>query len=207
VVHALRHRRLLVLPCRVVVSPLAPRVHPARHFCLTSHNIACHTPRPSSTSLCTLLLLLLPYSPIWKHHNMLLLSPSLLGGCGWNGKPLELFLCTAIERPRVHYVPKRAKKYRKQSSSKPHEQICVRVPPKQRTNPGHLPPRPPCYAPSSRSCVCAISQIMRRRKYGMSFCEKCSSAPRESISRNVHVNTPQSYPFSCRGVVCVRWDV
>jgi hypothetical protein len=58
-----------------------------------------------------------------------------------------------------------------------------------------------CHVPQSNS-VRAISNTMRRRKYVMLLWVKLKgeSMPRERASRNWHVKTPQSYPFSCCGV-------
>ena len=53
----------------------------------------------------------------------------------------------------------------------------------------------------SMNLVFPISQIMRLRKYGMSTCVKLKpSSPLDRCSRNWHVKTPQSKPFSCCGV-------
>lgn len=61
-------------------------------------------------------------------------------------------------------------------------------------------PADECYG-SSRSLVCAISQAIFRRRYGMlAWVKRKSSSPRESASKNWQVNTPQSKPFSCCGV-------
>ena len=58
-----------------------------------------------------------------------------------------------------------------------------------------------CHVPQSNSAR-TISNTMRRRKYVMLLCVKLKgeSMPRERASRNWHVKTPQSCPFSCCGV-------
>lgn len=53
---------------------------------------------------------------------------------------------------------------------------------------------------SSRSLALPISHIIRRRRYGMSFCVNVIySSPLDRPWRNWHVKTPQSKPFSCCG--------